>query len=106
MLKRTTDVLGAVVGLVLLSPVLVLVSLTVRWRLGRPVLFRHLVHLAQKGPRVFLQDAGSLLGRQEAHAEGAALAVVLDITADEDEQRKRLRLADRGGAAGGSDIGR
>lgn len=40
MLKRAMDVIGAVAGLVVLSPVLAVVALLVRWRLGRPVLFR------------------------------------------------------------------
>ncbi len=34
------DLVGAIAGLVLLSPVLLVVALLVRWRLGRPVLFR------------------------------------------------------------------
>jgi len=38
--KRLIDVIGASVGLVLLSPLLVGVAILVRWRLGAPVLFR------------------------------------------------------------------
>lgn len=37
--KRVFDICASLVGLVLLSSVLVLVALLVRWRLGRPVLF-------------------------------------------------------------------
>ena len=40
--KRSLDVVAAGLGLLLLSPLLVLVALLVRWRLGSPVLFRHL----------------------------------------------------------------
>jgi lipopolysaccharide/colanic/teichoic acid biosynthesis glycosyltransferase len=38
--KRTLDVLGAGVGLLLLSPFLALIAWAVRWKLGSPVLFR------------------------------------------------------------------
>ncbi len=38
--KRAVDVLGATAGLVLLSPVLALCALLVRWESGTPVLFR------------------------------------------------------------------
>lgn len=38
--KRATDVTGALVGLVLLSPVLLLLAVAVRLALGSPVLFR------------------------------------------------------------------
>jgi len=38
--KRALDVLGAIVGLIVLSPVIVIVALIVRWNMGRPVLFR------------------------------------------------------------------
>ena len=40
MLKRATDLLGALICLVVLSPVLAIVYLLIRWRLGPPVLFR------------------------------------------------------------------
>ena len=40
LLKRTVDVVGATVALVVLSPVLLGVAVLVRLRLGRPVLFR------------------------------------------------------------------
>lgn len=40
MIKRLFDVLGAVVGLVLLSPLIVLVAWQVRRHLGSPILFR------------------------------------------------------------------
>ncbi len=40
MLKRTMDIVGAGLGLVVLSPVLGIIALLIRWRLGRPVLFR------------------------------------------------------------------
>jgi lipopolysaccharide/colanic/teichoic acid biosynthesis glycosyltransferase len=39
-LKRATDIVAALLGLVLLSPVLLIVALLVRRKLGRPVLFR------------------------------------------------------------------
>ncbi|MDJ1158187.1 sugar transferase [Chelatococcus sp. SYSU_G07232] len=39
-MKRLIDILGAGLGLVLLAPVLVVVALCVRLKLGRPVLFR------------------------------------------------------------------
>lgn len=39
-MKRTVDVVGAVAGLVLLSPVLAIVAVMVRRRLGSPWLFR------------------------------------------------------------------
>ena len=38
--KRSFDLLGAIVLLVLLSPVLAVLAALVRWRLGSPVLFR------------------------------------------------------------------
>ncbi len=38
--KRALDLTGAVVGIVLLSPVLLVLALAVRWRCGCPVLFR------------------------------------------------------------------
>jgi lipopolysaccharide/colanic/teichoic acid biosynthesis glycosyltransferase len=38
--KRMLDILGATVGLVLLSPVIIIISLLVWRRMGRPVLFR------------------------------------------------------------------
>ena len=37
--KRALDVFGATTGLVVLSPLLVVVAILVRWRLGGPVLF-------------------------------------------------------------------
>lgn len=39
-MKRSFDCLAAVFGLILLSPLLLLVALLVVWRLGSPVLFR------------------------------------------------------------------
>ena len=39
-MKRLVDVAGALTALVLLAPLLLLMALLVRWRLGRPVLFR------------------------------------------------------------------
>ena len=40
--KRALDILGAVAGLILLSPVLLVVAVLVRLYLGRPILFRQL----------------------------------------------------------------
>ena len=40
MLKRAIDLVGAVIGLVLFSPLLAVVALIVARRMGRPVLFR------------------------------------------------------------------
>lgn len=40
MLKRAFDMVGAVLGLIVLSPVLAVTALVVRTHLGRPVLFR------------------------------------------------------------------
>lgn len=40
--KRVIDILAAAVGLVLLSPILLLLALAVRARLGSPVLFRQI----------------------------------------------------------------
>jgi sugar transferase EpsL len=39
-LKRGLDVVAATVGLVVLAPMLAVVALVIRWRLGSPVLFR------------------------------------------------------------------
>ena len=39
-MKRVLDVLGAGAGLILLSPFLVAIALLIRWRMGKPVLFR------------------------------------------------------------------
>ena len=39
-LKRAMDIAGALVGLILFGPVMIVVALLVRWRLGKPVLFR------------------------------------------------------------------
>ena len=38
--KRALDIVGALGGLLLLAPVMVVVGLLVRWKMGRPVLFR------------------------------------------------------------------
>jgi lipopolysaccharide/colanic/teichoic acid biosynthesis glycosyltransferase len=40
MLKRVLDLIGSIVGLILVSPILAIVSVLIRWRLGPPVLFR------------------------------------------------------------------
>ena len=42
MLKRQFDITVSLVGLILLSPVLLTIALLVRYKLGRPVLFRQL----------------------------------------------------------------
>ena len=42
MLKRTLDLAGAATGLILLSPLLIAVALSIRLVLGRPVLFRQI----------------------------------------------------------------
>jgi lipopolysaccharide/colanic/teichoic acid biosynthesis glycosyltransferase len=39
-IKRTTDIVGAVVGLIILSPLLLTVAILIARNLGRPVLFR------------------------------------------------------------------
>lgn len=39
-LKRVFDVFGAVLGLLLLAPVMVAIALLIRWHMGGPVLFR------------------------------------------------------------------
>lgn len=41
-IKRVVDVAAAVVGLLVLSPLLCSVALAIRWRMGPPVLFRQL----------------------------------------------------------------
>lgn len=38
-MKRTTDILGALIGLVFLSPVLLFLAVLIRFRLGQPVFF-------------------------------------------------------------------
>jgi exopolysaccharide biosynthesis polyprenyl glycosylphosphotransferase len=38
--KRLVDIVGSVVGLVVLSPVLLVVALVIRWKEGAPILFR------------------------------------------------------------------
>lgn len=40
--KRLIDIAAAACGLILLAPLLALIAAAVRWRLGPPVLFRHL----------------------------------------------------------------
>ncbi|WFE72051.1 sugar transferase [Halomonas sp. M1] len=40
MFKRQIDIIASLVGLILLSPVLIIVALLVRYKLGTPVLFR------------------------------------------------------------------
>jgi sugar transferase EpsL len=40
--KRLLDLLLAVLGLILISPILILIAVLIRWRLGRPVLFRQI----------------------------------------------------------------
>lgn len=42
MVKRGFDIVAAVLGLLLLSPIILVVGAAVRWRLGSPVLFRQL----------------------------------------------------------------
>ncbi len=42
MLKRMLDIIGAVVGLVVLSPVLAVVAIMIRRQMGSPVLFRQI----------------------------------------------------------------
>lgn len=37
--KRAIDIVGAAAGLIVLSPVMLLVALAIRWRMGGPVLF-------------------------------------------------------------------
>jgi len=39
-LKRAMDIVGALLGLILLGPVMMVVAILIRWRLGKPVLFR------------------------------------------------------------------
>jgi sugar transferase EpsL len=39
-MKRTLDFISAAVALIALSPVLAVIAVTIRWRLGSPVLFR------------------------------------------------------------------
>jgi sugar transferase EpsL len=39
-LKRIFDPIWALAGLIVLSPLLLLIALLVRWRIGRPILFR------------------------------------------------------------------
>ncbi|SEF40054.1 Sugar transferase involved in LPS biosynthesis (colanic, teichoic acid) [Alcanivorax sp. DSM 26293] len=41
-MKRLMDILGAMAGLLLLAPVIVLLAFLVRFKLGRPVLFRQI----------------------------------------------------------------
>lgn len=41
-MKRLMDIFGAVIGLLLLAPVIVLLAVLVRFKLGRPVLFRQI----------------------------------------------------------------
>lgn len=41
-MKRLMDILGAMAGLLLLAPVIVLLAVLVRFKLGRPVLFRQI----------------------------------------------------------------
>ena len=40
MMKRTFDIVLSLLGLIVLSPLLVIVALLVRWQMGSPVLFR------------------------------------------------------------------
>lgn len=40
MLKRAIDIVGALAGLIILGPVMLMVAVLVRWNLGAPVLFR------------------------------------------------------------------
>ncbi len=40
-LKRIIDVTGALVGLIVLSPVLLIAAVMIRFKMGSPVLFRH-----------------------------------------------------------------
>ncbi len=40
-LKRVIDVTGALVGLIVISPVLLIVAVVIRFKMGSPVLFRH-----------------------------------------------------------------
>lgn len=40
MIKRTIDIVGALLGLVALSPIMVVVALAIMMKMGRPVLFR------------------------------------------------------------------
>jgi lipopolysaccharide/colanic/teichoic acid biosynthesis glycosyltransferase len=42
MLKRTLDILVSGVALLLLWPVLILIALVIRWKMGSPILFRQL----------------------------------------------------------------
>lgn len=39
MLKRAIDIVGALAGLIILGPVMLMVAILVRWKLGAPVLF-------------------------------------------------------------------
>jgi lipopolysaccharide/colanic/teichoic acid biosynthesis glycosyltransferase/glycosyltransferase involved in cell wall biosynthesis len=72
--KRALDVLGALVGMVVLTPVFAVVAVAIRWKMGRPVLFRH-VRAGRNGcPFAVvkfrtLRDASGPDGRQLSDAE-------------------------------------
>lgn len=40
MLKRLSDIIGALVGLILFAPVFLLLAILIRWQMGAPVFFR------------------------------------------------------------------
>lgn len=41
-MKRLIDIIGALVGLILLWPVILVVAVLIAWKMGRPVLFRQI----------------------------------------------------------------
>lgn len=72
--KRALDMLGALVGMAVLAPVLAVVAVAIRWKMGRPVLFRHV--RAGRNGRPFavvkfrtLRDASGPDGHQLSDAE-------------------------------------
>ncbi|HEY0777079.1 MAG TPA: sugar transferase [Gemmatirosa sp.] len=74
MLKRAIDVVGALGGLIVLSPVMLVVAIVVARRMGRPVLFRQT--RPGRGGRPFtmykfrtMRDAVDAAGRPLADAE-------------------------------------
>lgn len=81
--KRLTDVAGALIGLLLLSPVMAIVAIAVRYTMGRPVLFRQTRPGFQERPFVCLkfrtmtdqcdQEGRPLLDRQRLTRLGLLL---------------------------------
>ena len=66
--KRLLDIIGSLVGIICLSPILVIVAILVRTKLGSPVLFRQ--ERPGKNGKIFrMYKYRSMTDQRAAHGE-------------------------------------